>query len=197
MPGPLRRPLVLFLAICGLILLYFGLQLDDWGQEHSHHIAVLRDDLGSPRKDALLRKLGAPIKSPQQSAIESSLVSAARDDISNLPASAIRTVAIRVADDDLYDPETGLKANSRERGRNWERPAGVVVMQNGRELLAAPAGIRLQGNRDTRDMLHSFRLYFRNSYGMREVPGSAFLDGSQSDIRKVLARTEKISCRAS
>ena len=191
MPGPLRRPLVLFLTICGLILIYFGLHLNDWGQEHSHHIAVLRDDLGSPRKDALLKKLDVPAKAPQQSTIESSLISAARDDIHNLPDSAIRTVAIRVEEDDLYDPETGLKANSRERGRNWERPAGVVVMQDGRELLAAPAGIRLQGNRDTRDMLHSFRLYFRNSYGMRDVPGSAFLDGSKMDIRKVLARTEK------
>ena len=60
MPGPLRRPLVLFLTICGLILIYFGLHLNDWGQEHSHHIAVLRDDLGSPRKDALLKKLDVP-----------------------------------------------------------------------------------------------------------------------------------------
>lgn len=191
MPGPLRRPLVLFLAVCGLILIYFGLQLDDWGQEHSRHIAVLRDDLGSPRKDALLKKLEVPVTSPRQSTIESSLVAAARDDMRTLPASAIRTVAIRVEDDDLYDPETGLKANSRERGRNWERPAGVVVMRDGQELLAVPAGIRLQGNRATRDLLHSFRLYFRNSYGMRDVPGSAFLDDSRSDLRKVLARTEK------
>ena len=67
------------------------------------------------------------------------------------------------------------------------------MTQDGRELLAASCGARLQGNRDTRDMLHSFRLYFRNSYGRRDVPGNSFLDGSDMDIRKVLTRTEKNS----
>jgi hypothetical protein len=103
----------------------------------------------------------------------------------------IRAVAIRIDEKDLYDPDTGLRANSQQRGRGWERPAGVVVLQEGREVLAAPCGARLQGNRDTRDMLHSFRLYFRNSYGRRDVPGASFLDGSDMYIRKVLARTEK------
>ncbi len=191
MPGPLRRPLVLFLVLCGLVLVYFGSGLQHWGQQYSRHIAVLRDDLGSPRKSSLLKKLGITLKAPEQNPGESSLVAAAREDVRRLPASSLRVVAIRVADDDFSHPETGLKANSRQRGRNWERPAGMVVTQNGQEILAAPAGIRLQGNRDTRDMLHSFRLYFRASYGMRDVPGSAFLDDSSMDIRKVVTRLEK------
>ena len=191
MPGPLRRPLVLLLILCGLILVYFGLRLNQWGEERSWRIAVLRDDLGSSRKASLLAKLGIPVTVQRQKHDASALIDAARNDARPLADSAMRVVAIRVADEDLYDPETGLKAHSRERGRNWERPAGVVVMQDGRELLAAPAGIRLQGNRDTRDMLHSFRLYFRNSYGQKNVPGTAFLDGSAMKIRKVVTRTEK------
>ncbi len=191
MPRPLRRLWVLLLVLCGLILVYFGLRLNHWGEEHSWRIAVLRDDLGSSRKSSLLAKMGIPVTLPRQKHDASALIAAAREDARPLADSAMRVVAIRVADEDLYDPETGLKAHSRERGRNWERPAGVVIMQNGRELLAAPAGIRLQGNRDTRDMLHSFRLYFRNSYGQKNVPGKALLNGSEMKIRKVVTRTEK------
>lgn len=61
MPGPLRRPLVLLLILCGLILVYFGLRLNQWGEERSWRIAVLRDDLGSSRKASLLAKLGIPV----------------------------------------------------------------------------------------------------------------------------------------
>ena len=188
MPRPLRRPLVLFLVLCGLCLAYIGLDLHTWGLQRAERVAMQRDDLGSPRKSSLLKNLGVSARPAPSS---SALVEAARADLCGLPPMPMRAVAIRIADEDLYDPETGLKANSRERGREWERPAGVAVALDGRETLAAPAGVRLQGNRDTRDLLHSFRLYFRNSYGKRDVPGQAFLDGSAMDIRKVLARTEK------
>ncbi len=191
MSGLLRRPWVLLLVLCGLVLLFLGLRLNQWGEERSWRIAALRDDLGSQRKSSLLAKLGISVTVPRPQSDASALIAAAREDARPLANSSMRVVAIRVADRDLYDPKTGLKSNSRERGRNWERPAGVVVMQDGREILAAPAGIRLQGNRDTRDMLHSFRLYFRNSYGMKSVPGSAFLDASTMNVRKVVARTEK------
>lgn len=191
MTGPLRRPLLLFLILCGLVVLYNGLNLHHWGQEYSRRIADLRDDLGSLRKSSLIAKLRPTENATRQAAAESALVAAARADLRGVDAGSMRVVAIRIDEKDLLDPETGLKANSRERGRAWERPAGVVVMRDGRELLAAPAGLRLQGNRDTRDMLHSFRLYFRNSYGMKDVPGGAFLDDSGMDIRKVLTRKEK------
>lgn len=190
MPGPLRRPLTLFLVLCGLCLAYFGFELHEWGHERAGRVAMLRDDLGSPRKSNLLRRLGLSAR-PIPSVLPTALVEAARQDLASLPPSPMRTVAIRIAEEDLYDPETGLQANSRERGRDWERPAGVAVALDGREILAAPAGVRLQGNRNTRDSLHSFRLYFRNSYGTKDVPGDAFLDGSHMDVRKVLARTEK------
>jgi hypothetical protein len=191
MPGPLRRPLSLLLVICTLSLIYYGLRLHHWSEEQSSRIAALRDDLGSSRKSSLLTKLGYSVAVPGQTHDASALIAAARNDARAFADSAMRVVALRIADEDIYDPETGLKAHSRERGRNWERPAGVVIVQKGREILAAPAGIRLQGNRDTRDMLHSFRLYFRNSYGMKNVPGAAFLDGSAMNLRKVVARTEK------
>lgn len=188
MPRPLRRPIVLFLVLCVLCLVYIGLDLHTWGVHRAERVAMQRDDLGSPRKSSLLKNLGI---SAHPAPASSALVDAARADLRALPPAPMRTVAIRIADEDLYDPETGLKANSRERGREWERPAGMAVALDGRETLAAPAGVRLQGNRDTRDMLHSFRLYFRTSYGQRDVPGKALLDGSNMDIRKVVARTEK------
>ncbi len=191
MPNPVRKPWFLLLVLCGLVLLFLGLRLDRWGAERSWRIAALRDDLGSLRKSSLLAKLGVSVAVPKQQADTGALIAAAREDARPLGNSGMRVVAIRIADKDLHDPETGLKNNSHERGRNWERPAGVVVLQDGREILGAPAGIRLQGNRDTRDMLHSFRLYFRNSYGMKSVPGCTFLDASAMNIRKVVARTEK------
>lgn len=185
----LRRPLTLFLILCGLCLAFFGLRLHEWGQDRAERVAALRDDLGSPRKSSLLKKLG--VSESAKTRVPTALIDAAREDLRALPPMPMRAVAIRIDEKDLYDPETGLRANSQQRGRGWERPAGVVVRQDGQEILAAPCGARLQGNRDTRDLLHSFRLYFRNSYGRRDVPGTAFLDGSDMDIRKVLTRTEK------
>lgn len=190
MSGPLRRPLVIFSILCALCVIFLALELHDWGHQQADRVAMLRDDLGSPRKSSLLKRLG--ISSRQHhAALPTDLIEAARNDLENVPPSSLRTVAIRIAEKDLYDPDTGLKTNSRERGRTWERPAAVSVALDGRELLTASAGIRLQGNRDTRDMLHSFRLYFRNSYGMKDTAGAVFLDDSTMDIRKVVIRTEK------
>ncbi|NLW80253.1 MAG: hypothetical protein GXY42_01055 [Desulfovibrionales bacterium] len=178
----------LFLLLCVLAFLFFSTGLDDWGQRQAEHIALLRDDFGTARKDSLLKKLGLPrVTHPQTG----HLVEGARNDLSSLPVMSLRAVAIRVAEADLSDPEKGLQTNSRQRGREWERPAGVAVLRNGQELLAAPAGIRLQGNRATRDMLHSFRLYFRASYGENTVPGSAFLDDAHMNVRKIVLRKEK------
>jgi hypothetical protein len=191
MVGPLRHPIVLLAVICGLILLYFWLGLNHWGENRAWSVAILKDDLGNSRKADLLEKIGLSVALPRQQRDSSALIAMAREDVKNILPSPMRVVALRVADADLFDPQTGLQANSHERGRNWERPAGVVVMQDGREILAAPAGIRVQGNNVTRGLLHSFRLYFRNSYGMKSVPGEAFLDGSQMNIRKVVTRTEK------
>lgn len=183
----MRRPGVIFALVCTLALIFFGLRMHEWGQLHSLRIAMTRDELGSHRKSSLITKL----QLPKTNATEHSLIESARADLLLLPPSPMRAVAIRIADADILDPETGLGANSQERGRAWERPAGVAVSQNGRELLAAPAGLRLQGNRGSRDMLQSFRLYFRNSYGMKDIPASALLDGSEMDLRKVILRTEK------
>lgn len=191
MASLLRHAMILLAVLCGLILIYYGLGLDRWGEERARGVALLKDDLGNSRKADLIEKLGVSVTLPRQQRDSSALIAMAREDVKNIPPSPMRVVAIRVAEEDLFDPQTGLQANSHERGRNWERPAGVLVVQDGREILAAPAGIRLQGNRDTRGMLHSFRLYFRNSYGMKNVPGEAFLDGSQMKIRKVVTRAEK------
>lgn len=184
----LRRPLALFLVLCALTAIFLGVGLHTWSRQRADQIAVLRDDFGSTRKDTLLKKLGVSSSLPTNTA---SLTAAARDDLRQVPDTAMRTVAIRVADTDVYDPETGLKANSRKRGRAWERPASVCIRRDGREILAAPTGIRLQGNRDTRDMLTSFRLYFRASYGRKNVPGQSFVDDSAMDIRKIVVRKEK------
>ena len=115
MHGPLRHPVVAFLLVCSLCAVYFGLQLHDWGHGRAHRVAVQRDDLGSPRKSSLLKKLGLSAR-PADTAAPAPLVEAARADLRLLPPMPMRAVAIHIDDRDLYDPETGLQANSRERG---------------------------------------------------------------------------------
>lgn len=65
-----------------------------------------------------------------------------------------------------------LEANPLERGRDWERPAYVALIEDGRLAFASGAGLRLHGGagrkrRETR----GYRLYFRKRYGAPALPG--------------------------
>jgi len=89
--------------------------------------------------------------------------SAVKNSILSLPSISIVTDI-----DNLMHPSIGIYVNALEKGRYWERPASIELIDpNGTEAgFTIDAGIRIRGGYSRRDQnpKHPFRLYFRNSY---------------------------------
>ena len=82
---------------------------------------------------------------------------------------AIPSIAISTDLDNLFDATTGIWANPRERGPEWERPASIELIdptgaESGFEI---NGGIRIKGNgsRSENNFKHSMRLVFDKDYG--------------------------------
>lgn len=70
--------------------------------------------------------------------------------------------------DNFIDPLTGFWVNAENRGRGWERPLSVELLDPaGAEGFQIDAGVRMRGgfSRQGSNPKHSFRLYFRSEYG--------------------------------
>lgn len=82
--------------------------------------------------------------------------------------SSIPIFSVIVDPMDLFDYENGIYSNAPMKGRNWERHCILEYIPHG-ELKngQSNAGIRIRGgfSRSTRNPKHSFRFFFRKSYG--------------------------------
>ena len=70
--------------------------------------------------------------------------------------------------DHFNDSETGFWVNGENRGRGWERPVSVeLINPDGTAGFQIDAGVRLRGgwSRQGSNAKHSFHLYFRSKYG--------------------------------
>ncbi len=95
-------------------------------------------------------------------------------------------LSINLPDRSLHDPEIGLLANRDKYGRNWERKADVVFYNKGEILLSSSAGLRIHGgSRRTTKPYQSYKLYFREEYGVESIP-STFLFNTSGDIRTLV-----------
>lgn len=84
--------------------------------------------------------------------------------------------------DNFNDPVTGFWVNAENRGRGWERPLSVELLDpEGGEGFQIDAGVRMRGgfSRQGSNPKHSFRLYFRSKYGDGKLNYPLFgLDGA-------------------
>jgi hypothetical protein len=89
---------------------------------------------------------------------------AVRSSLASLPAIAISTDI-----DNLLHPEIGIYTNAFNKGRYWERPAAIELIDgSGAEQgFTQEAGIRVRGgfSRRPQNPKHSFRAFFRSAYG--------------------------------
>jgi hypothetical protein len=103
------------------------------------------------------------------------LVPLARHDLAGslrVPESAIASGApvLSVLVDSGWLAE--LEANPLARGRDWERPAYVALVEDGKLAFASGAGLRLHGGAGReRKQTRGYRLYFRKRYGAPALPG--------------------------
>ena len=70
--------------------------------------------------------------------------------------------------DDLLSAERGIYTNASRRGRGWERPASLELLEpDGTEGFQVNAGVRIRGgfSRSSSNPKHAFRFFFRDEYG--------------------------------
>jgi len=95
------------------------------------------------------------IVNPDPEAIKNSLAS--------LP-----TISLVTDIDNLLHPSFGIYVNAQQKGRDWERPASIELIDdtNAEEGFTIDAGIRIRGgfSRTASNPRHPFRVFFRNQY---------------------------------
>ena len=95
---------------------------------------------------------------------------AVRDSLTSLPAVSLVTDL-----DHLFHPDLGIYVNAQNKGRYWERPTSVELIdpQGLEPGFTKDAGMRMRGgfSRSGNNPKHAFRLFFRGSYaGDLEYP---------------------------
>ena len=99
-----------------------------------------------------------------------------KDDLKSIP-----TISLVLKLGDLFDPATGIYANSPQTGPNWERPTSVeLIYPDGTPGFQVGAGIRIRGGFSASSSYakHSFRLFFRSEYGDSKLKYPLFGDNA-------------------
>ncbi len=93
---------------------------------------------------------------------------------------AIPTVCIVTTIDNLFDSKTGIYSNPEQKGDSteWERPASVEYYEKD-GFIQQNCGIRIHGGNSRKpgnSAKHSFRLYFKDTYGPKNLKYQIFED---------------------
>ena len=93
----------------------------------------------------------------------------------------------------LFDPHTGIYVNPTQRGREWEKPASIELIDPKRKEkgFQINAGLRIRGgySRIGSQPKHAFRFYFRKEYGKGKLEYPLFQDEGVSSFDNVDLRT--------
>lgn len=96
--------------------------------------------------------------------------------------------------DSLFDAERGIYVNAEFHGREWERPVSVELLNpDGTPGFQIDAGVRMRGGWSRHHYFpkHSFRLFFREDYGDRDLDYALFGDEGVDEFRKLDLRTSQ------
>ena len=80
----------------------------------------------------------------------------------------IPTISLVTDTDNLFDSGSGIYVNAGGRGKAWERPTSIELINgDGTTGFQTDAGLRIRGGFSRGDFnpKHSFRLFFRGEYG--------------------------------
>ena len=105
---------------------------------------------------------------------------------------AIPTLSVVTDLGNLFDPETGIYANPREKGGQWERPASVeLIYPDGERGFQVDCGLRIQGGWNRRPEecpKHSLRLVFKKEYGAAPLRFPLFGPEGVADFQTLTVR---------
>ncbi|MFV2070440.1 MAG: chitobiase/beta-hexosaminidase C-terminal domain-containing protein, partial [Pirellulales bacterium] len=105
---------------------------------------------------------------------------------------SIPTMSIVTDAGNLFDPVTGIYVNPAGRGKAWERPISVELLNPDGSLgFQVDAGLRIRGgfSRSTGNPKHALRLFFRREYGAAELNFPLFGDEGVDRFQSVDLRT--------
>jgi hypothetical protein len=98
-----------------------------------------------------------------------------KDDLKTIPS-----VCIVIDNDDFFDDDTGIYANTQRTGIDWERPASIEWVDPVNSIdFQVNAGLRVHGSQYGRSQgvgKHSLRMLFKNEYGPSQLDFPLFED---------------------
>jgi hypothetical protein len=99
----------------------------------------------------------------------------------------IPMISLLIDPADLWDPAEGIMVNFLGYGREWERPITMIYLtENGRFGFQTDAGLRIHGNSSRYYDKKSFRLYYRNEYGLPWLDFPIFPNGEVNEFKRLV-----------
>jgi hypothetical protein len=115
---------------------------------------------------------------------------AVKNSLTSLPSISITTDLAN-----LFNSSTGIYVNALNRGRPWERPASVELIDpsGAEDDFRVNAGLRIRGGYSRNDFnpKHAFRLYFRGEYGAGHLEYPLFGDEGAEEFDVIDLRCEQ------
>ncbi len=96
-------------------------------------------------------------------------------------------MSLIIAPGDLWDVKRGIYTNAEARGMEWERPVDVTYVDVDRHSgFHISAGVRIHGHWSRWFDKKSFRLYFRQEYGVNRLEYPLFADGDVRSFKRLV-----------
>jgi len=106
----------------------------------------------------------------------------------------IPTIALTTDPDHLFYAQAGIYVNARFRGREWERPVNIeLINPDGSAGFNIDAGFRIRGgwSRHPEFAKHTFRVFFRSEYGEGKLNYPLFGNEGVDEFDKIDLRTSQ------
>ncbi|MCR4840609.1 MAG: CotH kinase family protein [Lachnospiraceae bacterium] len=100
-----------------------------------------------------------------------------------------------------YDDGRNIDGNYDNKGRDWEREAGITIIEvaadgTTKEVISQNCGVRIQGNYSRNDLQKGLRLYARTEYGNKNFKYPLFGEDYVNDAGEVMDKFDTFILRA-
>lgn len=96
-------------------------------------------------------------------------------------------VSIVIDQQNLDGADWGIFTHWRDLGKTWEHEAQVTYYKDGLPVFSTRAGLRLHGGKSREPgNWHSYRIYFRDQYGLEQWPEGLYPDPGADPVRCML-----------
>jgi len=105
--------------------------------------------------------------------------------------SILPVISVFSEHENLYGKHQGIITNFLQRGRDWERSAYVTYYDKNEILFFSGAGLRLHGGHSRKKKEKSFRLYFRNKYGIDRIKQGTIFSHKSGPTKTLVIHIER------